>query len=108
SFYVALAYQTTGYLAGDAEAARLNFVSGQPPPRVNLPLANRLGAYELKRDGVRVETVTAEAGKNVLEFPQAVVPGNYEVEGAGKRVAAFSVNLSAEEAVLDRLPVAEV
>jgi hypothetical protein len=108
AFYVALAYQTTRHLAGDSEAVRLNFVSGQAAPVVNLPLGQRLGSYELLRDGALVEAVTAESGQNVLRLPQAVVPGNYVIHGEGKPVAAFSVNLSAEEAVLDRLPVAEV
>src|SRR5262249_30887346 len=39
---------------------------------------------------------------------QAVQPGNYALEGDGKRVAAFSVNMPQEETDLRRLPVAEV
>jgi hypothetical protein len=110
SFYVALAYQATSHLAGDTEPVQLNFISGQTVPVVTLPLAQRLEPtpYKLASAGGEGVEVTAEAGQNVLRLPQAIKPGNYVIEADGKRVASFSVNLSPEETVLQRLPVAQV
>jgi hypothetical protein len=106
--YFALLRYSARYLAGDLEPVRMNFLSGQTVPVVALPLAGRLNAYTLLRDGEVVDTVTAEADLNELRLPQALTPGNYGVEGAGKGVGLFSVNLPPEECLLTRVPVADV
>jgi hypothetical protein len=109
SFYVVLAFQSTSYLAGDAEPVQLNFLLGQTAPVVALPLAQRSrGTYNLLRNGVQSAEVPAESGHNVLRLPQAQKPGNYTVTAEGKQVAALSVNLPQEEVLLDRLPITEV
>ena len=107
-FYVALMYVSTNYLAGHAEAAWLNFLSGQTVPSVALPLAQRYASYTVNGPG-GVDTVPAAEGQNTLTLPKAVAPGNYTVDGPdGKRVAAFSVNMPPEECVLTRVPSAEI
>jgi hypothetical protein len=108
SFCVVLPGLATSYLAGDAEAARLNCTSGQELPMVQLPLTGRAPAYTVQGPGV-LETVPVEDGPNVLAIKEATSPGNYTVEDPGRtRVAAFSVNLPAEEGVLTRVPVSEI
>ena len=51
SFYLALAWRTCGYLAGDAEETNLNFLSGQVP-LVPLPLKPRYPDYTLRGPGL--------------------------------------------------------
>src|SRR5262249_32649536 len=108
SFYVVLAHLSTSYLAGDAEAVQLNFLSGQAVPAVALPLAPRFPTYTMRGPNL-VDTVPASEEQNLLRLPKAVVPGHYTVEGLdGKRTAAFSVNLPPEECVLTRVPSQEI
>jgi hypothetical protein len=108
SFYVVLTHLTTSYLAGDAEATQLNFISGQTLPAVALPVAPRFPSYTL-RGPSGVDSVPANAGQNTLAFPQAMVPGHYLVEGPdGKRAASFSINMPPEECVLTRVPPEEI
>jgi hypothetical protein len=108
SFYVVLAHLATGYLAGDAEAVQLNFVSGQTVPTVTLPLTPRFPTYTLRGPNL-VDIVPASEGQNTLRLPKAVAPGHYTVEGLdGKRTAAFSVNMPPEECVLTRVPPQEI
>jgi hypothetical protein len=108
SFYVVLTHLSTSYLAGDAQAVQLNFLSGQTVPTVALPLAQRYPTYTVNGPG-GVDLVPAAEGQNTLALPKAVTPGNYTVEGPdGKRVATFSVNMPPEECVLTRVPVAEI
>ncbi|MCC6418759.1 MAG: BatA domain-containing protein [Gemmataceae bacterium] len=108
SFYVVLANLTTGYLAGDTQPVRLNFLSGQESPVVPLPLAPRFKEYALWRGPDLLDTVAADETLNELRFPQAAAPGNYAVAGEGKKTAFFSVNLTTEEALLTRVPVKDV
>jgi hypothetical protein len=108
SFYVVLTHLATSYLAGDAEAVQLNFVSGQSVPAVALPLAPRFPSYTLHGPNL-LETVPAPEGQNTLRLSKAVMPGHYSVEGLdGKRTAAFSVNLPPEESVLQRVPPEDI
>jgi len=108
TIYVALTHLSTSYLAGDAEVARLNFLSGQTVPSVALPVAPRFASYTLRGpDGV--DTVAASEGQNMLALPRATIPGHYVVEGLdGKLTAAYSVNLPPEECVLTRVPLQEI
>jgi hypothetical protein len=108
SFYLALAFLATTHLAGDTEPVQLNFLSGQTVPAITIPLSLRADRYLLKRGPESALQVPAETSQSVLRFPQALTPDNYTVEGEGKRVAAFSVNLPTEETVLERVPVASV
>jgi hypothetical protein len=108
SFCVVLPWLATSYLAGDAEAVRLNFVSGQGAPEVRLPLAARAQTYTLQGPGI-LETVTAAEHANVLLLKEATAPGNYVVEDpARSRIGAFSVNLPPEEGLLTRVPAEEI
>jgi hypothetical protein len=108
SFCVVLPGLATAYLAGDAEAVRLNFISGQGPAEVRLPLAGRAPGYTLQGPGV-LETVPGGEGQSVLSLKDAVEPGNYTLEDPGHtRVGAFSVNLPAQEGLLTRVPAAEI
>jgi hypothetical protein len=108
SFCVVLPGLTTAYLAGDAAAARLNFVTGQGVPEVRLPLGARAPAYTVEGPGI-LETVPAGGRPNVLEVRQATAPGNYVVEDPARNpVGAFSVNMPPEESVLTRVPALEV
>jgi hypothetical protein len=108
SFCVVLPGLATACLAGDAEAARLNFTSGRGVPEVRLPLVGRAPAYTVQGPGV-LETVPANPGRNVLAVKEAVAPGNYVVEDPGRaRLGAFSVNMPAEEALLTRVPAGEI
>ncbi len=106
--YVALVSYSAKYLAGDLQPVRMNFLSGQTVPIVPLPLAMRLNAYSLFRNGEFVKEMTAEAAQNELRLPEVVVPGNYAVKGEDKHVGVFSVNLPQEECLLTRVPAAEV
>ncbi len=105
SFYVVITRLATTYLAGDLEALQLNFLSGQADPLVKLPMEPRYPAYSLRGPEL-LEQVAVEK--------QAVLPGNYTVEGvtggggAGKRVAGFSLNIPAEESDLTRVPPSEI
>ncbi len=108
AFYVTLAGLSTSYLAGDTQPVQLNFLAGQSVPVIGLPLAPRSKTYTVSRPGAPGETVTAEDGQNDLRFPQAVVPGNYVVEGDRAKTGFFSVNVAPEEGVLTRVPVSEV
>jgi len=108
SFYLVLTHLSTSYLAGDAEAVQLNFLSGQTVPSVALPVAPRFQSYTLHGPS-GLDNVPALEGQNTLSLPSAVVPGHYLVEGQdGKRTAAFSVNMPPEECVLTRVPLHEI
>jgi hypothetical protein len=114
TFYLVLARYPMRYLAGDTDPVRLNFLSGQAAPVATLPPVLRFHSYTLWRGPDLIDTVTADASVSELRLPQAVAPGNYSVEGEGKReadakrVVQFSVNLAPEECSLDRVPPREV
>jgi hypothetical protein len=104
SFCVVLPGLATSYLAGDAEAAQLNYISGQGTPTVKLPLTGRAPAYAVQGPNV-LETIPAGEEQNVLAIKEATDPGNYTVEDPGRnRIGAFSINLPAEESILARVP----
>jgi hypothetical protein len=107
-FCVVLPGLATDYLAGDAEAAPVTFVSGQGVPEVLLPLTGRSTGYTIRGPGAP-RAVSVEPKQNVLLLRQATAPGNYAVEDQDHNlVAAFSVNLPAEECDLTRVPAAQI
>jgi hypothetical protein len=108
SFYVALANLSTAYLAGDTEAAQLNFLSGHASPVLAVPAALRAPAYTLRGPQGLVESVPAGENQGELRFKQAVQPGNYTLEDDTRQVGGFSVNLPPEEGNLARVPVADI
>jgi hypothetical protein len=105
-FYLALANETMGYLAGDAEVANYQYLSGQQAT-VPLPAAPHFSTCTLKGPGISgTEAVVPRPDKQAeLTLTQAVMPGNYMlVSDDGKWTAHFSVNVSPEESQLSRLP----
>jgi hypothetical protein len=115
SMYVVLAGLATNYLAGDTEAPKLNFIAGQEEPMVALPLAARFPSYTLSGPDQPENQIAAPEKQGELKLRQAEAPGNYLVKGwandveANKPVvAAFSVNVPAEESDLTRVPVGEI
>jgi hypothetical protein len=109
SFGVVLADQLCHYLAGDSLPPELNFLCGNPVV-LNLGPA---AAPPLILQGPNL--VLAEANLRSpgpdgrLAVPQATAPGNYAVvDSKGSPVAAFSLNVHAEESRLDRVPAEEI
>jgi hypothetical protein len=112
SWYVVLTGLATKFLVGDTEEPNLNFQSGQAAA-VKLPVTPRFPAYSLRGPNL-LEPVAVADQQTQLVLKQAVAPGNYGVEGfsgdnkPSQRVAAFSVNVPAEESDLTRVPVASI
>ena len=113
TFYVVITGQPTKYLAGDLEAVQLNFLSGQADPHVKLPMEARFPTYSLRGPDL-LDSISVEEGQNDRVLKQAVLPGNYNLDGVkgdgstGKPVAGFSVNIPQEESDLTRVPPAEI
>jgi hypothetical protein len=103
---MALANKTMAYLAGDAEEANFQYLSGQQVV-VPLPATAHFSTYTLKGPGVSAaEAIVPRTEKQVdLTLPQAVTPGNYTLVGDdGRWISSFSVNVSPEESQLGRIP----
>lgn len=113
SMFVGLNWLVTNYLAGASAAPRLNFICGRETPTVSLPSARFLH-YALLKDGNLMDKIAAPDGQSQLKLPQADAPGNYVLEGLdgdaakNQAVAAFSVNVAAEESDLSRVPQAAI
>jgi hypothetical protein len=105
SFFLALAQKAVGYLTGDAEEATFNYKCGQAVP-VPLPGDSRLASYTLVGPGLSAQEAIINRAENESELTitKAVKEGNYKVVGDGKEIAAFSLNVSPEESLLDRVP----
>jgi hypothetical protein len=106
SFYPVLVNEAVRYLAGDAEAVNLNFLSGQPV-QVTLPPESRDLLYSLEGPDLSGSAASVPRGgdQRVLAIPQAVAPGNYTLrDGSGRVTAGFSVNVRPEECQLTREP----
>jgi hypothetical protein len=100
-----MANKTVGYLAGDAEESRTNFVAGQAVS-VALPATPRFPTYTLQGPGVSGSQAVVPRAEDQVELPlpQAVTPGNYRlVGGDGKPAAGFSLNVAPDESVLARV-----
>jgi hypothetical protein len=105
-FYLALVNKTMGYLAGDAEEANYQYLSGQQVI-VPLPATAHFSTSTLKGPGLSAtEAIVPRVQKQAeLTVTQAVTPGNYMLVGDdGKWIASFSVNLPPEESQLARIP----
>jgi hypothetical protein len=107
SFCVVLPGLATAYLAGDDEVPHTNFHSGEvpvvrlPPTAGPLPWSVQGPAF--------LETVRQVPATRWLRLPEANTPGHYTLNDArGGRLAAFSVNLPADECRLQRLPPADI
>src|SRR5262249_30780050 len=76
SFYPVLAQLTVRYLAGDEEAAGLNFESGQSVP-VALPATPRFPTYNLQGPGLSATESLVSRGENQGELllNQPTAPG---------------------------------
>ncbi|HZV04203.1 MAG TPA: VWA domain-containing protein [Gemmataceae bacterium] len=110
SFGLVLEDQVCRYLAGDSTKPELNYFCGQTP---HVPLPSSLAAppYTLDGPGLAVaETnIKANEGDTQLSLPQAVVPGNYAVRDARRRiVAGCSLNIRPQESELERVPADEI
>jgi hypothetical protein len=105
SFFVALAQKAVGYLTGDAEEATFNYRCGQAVP-VRLPGDSRLASYTIVGPGLSAQEAIINRAENESELTitKAVKEGNYKLIGDGKEIAAFSLNVSPEESLLDRVP----
>lgn len=109
SFGLVLEDQVCRYLAGDSTRPELNYFCGQTP-RVPLP-ASAAPPFTLDGPGLAVaETnIKMNEGDTSLSLPQAVVPGNYAVRDANKRIAAgCSLNIRPQESELERVPPEEI
>ena len=116
SFGLVLEDQVCRYLAGDSSRPEWNFFCGQTP-RILLLRTGETAApplappYTLDGPGLAVaETnVKIEEQDMALSLPQAIVPGNYLVRDAKKRiVAGCSLNVRPQESELDRVPTEEI
>jgi hypothetical protein len=113
-FFTLTGYLATGYLAGETQEERLNFLSGQTEPVVVLPLERRFPVYRVRREGDTVLTVTVDENQRDLLLKQIVAPGSYVVVGGtgddtpASAVGGFSVNVPPEESDLTRVPIREV
>jgi hypothetical protein len=110
SFSVMVPDLTLRYLAGRAEAVKLNYTSGEPVA-VPLPPRPRRPPYYVA--GPKLEDapslLTPPPEENLLQVKGAIRPGNYRVSDKEQlRVAAFSINLPASEADLSRVPESRI
>jgi hypothetical protein len=104
-FYLALANETMAYLAGDAEQANYQYLSGQQVT-VPLPATPHFSTCTLKGPGLSAtEAIVPRPEKQAeLTLAQPVMPGNYSLVGDdGKWISSFSVNLPPEESQLARI-----
>jgi hypothetical protein len=110
SFGLVLVDQVCRYLAGDLSLPELNYLCGQVP-QVTLPVP-LAPPYTLQGPNLTPAetTVKANEGDGRVELPQAVAPGNYAVfdNKLQHRVAGCSLNVRAEESLLDRVPAEEI
>jgi hypothetical protein len=111
SFGLVLVDRVCRYLAGEEEVPELNFSCGQIP-QVLLPPGVE-GALTLQGPGLtpseRNLKPPGEGARGRLAVPQAVTPGHYVVvDGKGRTLAGFSLNVRAEENDLARVPIEEI
>jgi hypothetical protein len=107
SFYLVLAQKTIGYLAGDAEGGKFNFLCGQTVP-MPLPPEPRFSSYTLQGPGLTSAEAIISRGENQskLTITKAAQPGNFRVFGGDAKLAgAFSMNIAPEESLLAPMPV---
>jgi hypothetical protein len=113
SFYLALVMQATGYLAGESAAPRLNFELGRGDPVVVLRGVPALTSATLRGPSY-FKALAIEPGDSTLTPREVATPGQFILEGKTKaggemrRLAAFSVNVPAEECNLSQVPAAEI
>lgn len=109
SWFVVFPGELSIYLAGDLEALKLNFLSGRGVPTVVPPPGNVDQSFLVRGPGPP-ESLPRPDKHNDLLIRNAVLPGNYVVEGATKEgpVGAFSVNVPPEEGDLKRVPAVEI
>jgi hypothetical protein len=98
------------YLAGGSDIGGVNFTCGRP---VLVPMLARPDDKEYQLKGppglTLSETKVPAPERKLLSVPQATQPGNYSVvREKGDIVAAFSVNIPAEESRLERVPAEEI
>jgi hypothetical protein len=109
SFGLVLEDQVCRYLAGDSTRPELNYFCGQTP-RVPLP-ASSAPPFTLDGPGLAVSETNIKMNESdtSLSLPQVVVPGNYAVRDAKKRiVAGCSLNVRPQESELERVPAEEI
>jgi hypothetical protein len=108
SWRMVLPGELSVYLAGDPERLILNFITGRGAPLVTIPPG--IGDVPFTLHGPTGSDIKKRADKdNVLTWHKADAPGNYTVAaGTQNEFAAFSVNLPAEEGLLQRVPVADI
>lgn len=109
SWFVVFPGELSIYLAGDLETVKLNFLSGRGVPTVTLPPGNDDQSFLVRGPGP-TESLPRPDQHNDLLIRNAVMPGNYVVEGTGKDgpVGAFSVNIPPEEGDLKRISPADL
>lgn len=110
SFYVVIIGVTTRYLSGDVETFPANFESPGEEPRIRLGPTVQEPALTIRGPGV-LETVQAPEKQPSLAVKTRLGPGNYDVFGSdqkGQPLSRFSVNLTAAEADVTRVPSEDV
>lgn len=109
-FYLGLIKITMNYLAGDASERALNFRCGQPVP-LSLPASSRRNSFLLRGPNLSPERslLRRQDAQGEIVVDQPLGPGNYVVESESGPVAdAFSVNLSPEDSLWEKVPAAQI
>jgi hypothetical protein len=112
SFGLVLVNEVCKYTAGEAAAEQLNFRCGDPVT-LALPATAPRGVYHIDAPDPDLteseRSLTVAEGDKTVDVRAASSPGQYALfEPSRKRIAAFSLNLSPEEARLDRLPPKDI
>jgi hypothetical protein len=110
SFGMVLADQMCRYLAGDSVPPEVNFLCGQAVV-VSLPPPAAAPPYTLQGPNLVLAeaNLPAPGPEGRLAVPQATAPGNFTVlDGKNTQAAAFSLNVRAEESLLERVPQEEI
>ncbi len=108
SFGLVLINEACKYLAGDSSMENPNFICGDPVV-LPLPASAPRGVYRLNTPDPDLteseRSITVAAGDKMLEVRAASAPGSYTVFDPNRSLyTAFSLNVSPDEARLDRLP----
>ena len=112
SFYLAIVRQATMYLAGESSAPQRNFTLGRGDPVVALVPGPAVVLPSLRSSTGFFKTLSSD--ESPVTAREITVPGGYLIEGKTKetgeirRLAAFAVNVPAEECDLTKVPASEI
>jgi hypothetical protein len=104
-FVVIVAGLMVRHLTGELEMAHVNFELGRE--EASLP-TRHLGRGPLMLVGPEGGQITIDEKAPFIALPQATLPGNYQILNGKTTVAAFSMNLPADEIDLTPWPPADI